>query len=217
MFRFAKSAIAVLGSAALLVTVASTTKGPIAREIVTSKPAAQDITVAFQRPEFVPRHYTVRRGNTLSGIAKQEYGNARDWPGIGKASDIRDPNLIEVGQRLTIPNSPSSVPYSAPHAVAVTVSDTSHHRTKQSPPPSAAPVVSSSFQACVIRAESGGNAQIWNASGHYGLYQFSDSTWVAAGGEAALFGHASAAYQTEVFWKAYDLWGTSPWAPYDGC
>ena len=83
--------------------------------------------------------------------------------------------------------------------------------------PGGAAVVSSSFQACVIAAESGGDAQIWNASGHYGLYQFSEQTWVAAGGSPSLFGHASAAYQTQVFWDAYRLWGTSPWAPYDGC
>jgi transglycosylase-like protein len=81
-----------------------------------------------------------------------------------------------------------------------------------------APVqATSSFQECVITRESGGNAQIWNASGHYGLYQFSYSTWVAAGGAPGAFGHASAGYQTEVFWMAYRLWGTSPWAPYDGC
>ena len=75
----------------------------------------------------------------------------------------------------------------------------------------------SAFQACVIQRESGGNSQVMNSSGHYGLYQFSYSTWVAAGGAGSLFGHASAAYQTQVFWKAYALWGVSPWRPYDGC
>ena len=52
---------------------------------------------------------------------------------------------------------------------------------------------SSSFQACVIARESGGNAQVMNSSGHYGLYQFSYATWVAYGGSPALFGHASVA------------------------
>lgn len=77
--------------------------------------------------------------------------------------------------------------------------------------------VGSSFQQCVINAESGGNAGIWNASGHWGLYQFSESTWIAAGGSASMFGNASSAYQTQIFDQAYALWGTSPWAPYDGC
>ena len=74
-----------------------------------------------------------------------------------------------------------------------------------------------SFQSCVIARESGGNSQVMNASGHYGLYQFSYSAWVAAGGSGADFGHASAAEQNQVFDTAYAQDGTSPWAPYDGC
>ena len=74
-----------------------------------------------------------------------------------------------------------------------------------------------SFQQCVISRESGGNAQVMNGSGHYGLYQFSYSAWTAAGGNAADFGHASAAEQNQVFATAYAQDGTSPWAPYDGC
>jgi hypothetical protein len=75
----------------------------------------------------------------------------------------------------------------------------------------------SSFQACVIQRESGGRAQVMNSSGHYGLYQFSYSTWTEAGGNPADFGHASVAEQDQVFASAYARWGTSPWAPYDGC
>lgn len=74
-----------------------------------------------------------------------------------------------------------------------------------------------SYQACVISRESGGNPDIWNASGHWGLYQFSESTWVAAGGSAADFGHASVAEQNRVFASAYSLWGTQPWSPSDHC
>jgi Transglycosylase-like domain len=77
--------------------------------------------------------------------------------------------------------------------------------------------VSSSFQACVIRAESGGNAQIWNASGHWGLYQFSYSTWVAHGGVPSDFGHAGASVQTQIFYNTVAQDGKSDWAPYDGC
>ena len=76
---------------------------------------------------------------------------------------------------------------------------------------------SSSFQACVIARESGGNAQVMNSSGHYGLYQFSYATWVAYGGSPALFGHASVAEQNQVFNNAIAAGGQSNWAPYDGC
>ena len=76
---------------------------------------------------------------------------------------------------------------------------------------------SSSFESCVIARESGGNAQVMNSSGHYGLYQFSASTWSAYGGSASDFGHASAAEQHQVFANAVAQGGQSNWAPYDGC
>jgi LysM repeat protein len=75
----------------------------------------------------------------------------------------------------------------------------------------------SSFQACVIQRESGGNAQVTNSSGHYGLYQFSASTWAEYGGNPADFGNASVSEQNQVFDNAMAAGGESNWAPYDGC
>jgi len=69
----------------------------------------------------------------------------------------------------------------------------------------------------VIARESGGNPNVMNASGHYGLYQFSYSTWAAYGGNPADFGHASVAEQNQVFANAIAAGGQSNWAPYDGC
>jgi transglycosylase-like protein/LysM domain-containing protein len=76
---------------------------------------------------------------------------------------------------------------------------------------------SGGFQSCVIARESGGNSQVMNSSGHYGLYQFAAGTWAAAGGNPGDFGHASVAEQNQVFASAYAKWGTQPWAGYDGC
>jgi hypothetical protein len=73
------------------------------------------------------------------------------------------------------------------------------------------------FQSCVISRESGGNSQIMNSSGHYGLYQFSASTWAAYGGNPADFGNASVAEQNQIFNNAIAAGGQSNWAPYDGC
>jgi hypothetical protein len=73
------------------------------------------------------------------------------------------------------------------------------------------------FQACVITRESGGNSQVMNSSGHYGLYQFSAGTWQAYGGSSASFGHASVAEQNRVFNNAIRQGGQSNWSPYDGC
>lgn len=78
-------------------------------------------------------------------------------------------------------------------------------------------VASSSFEACVIAHESGGNSQVMNSSGHYGLYQFDLGTWESGGGSAGDFGNASPAEQKRVFDAVYAARGTNPWAPYDGC
>jgi len=76
----------------------------------------------------------------------------------------------------------------------------------------------SGFQACVIARESGGNSQVMNSSGHYGLYQFAASTWAAYGGNPATFGHASVAEQNQVFANAMATpGGKNNWSPYDGC
>lgn len=76
---------------------------------------------------------------------------------------------------------------------------------------------SGSMQSCIIARESGGNSQVMNSSGHYGLYQFSESTWIASGGSASTFGHASVAEQNAVFQAAVAARGYSDWTPYDGC
>jgi nucleoid-associated protein YgaU len=49
--------------------------------------------------------YTVRSGDTLSAIAKREYGDADAWRRIYEANrdQINDPDLIHPGQELNIP------------------------------------------------------------------------------------------------------------------
>jgi resuscitation-promoting factor RpfC len=75
----------------------------------------------------------------------------------------------------------------------------------------------SAFRACVIARESGGNPRAVNpSSGAGGLYQFLPSTWRTLG-FGGLPEYASIATQDAAFVKAYELWGTSPWSPYDHC
>ena len=49
--------------------------------------------------------YEVNSGDSLSRIAKHEYGDAQKWPKIYEAnrSIIKDPDLIYPGQQLRIP------------------------------------------------------------------------------------------------------------------
>jgi len=51
------------------------------------------------------RTYVVKQGDSLSKIAKQEYGNIDDWRRIYDANRdiIKDPDLIYPGQTLRLP------------------------------------------------------------------------------------------------------------------
>ena len=177
-------------------------------------------------------HYTVQPGDTLSGIAAS-HGLA-GWSQIyedNHAAIGANPNFILPGEVLVLPGPGSAYSAGAPDPVSVAVTvraparepvreHVAYRHTQQSSWKAAASSFSAapgSFQSCVIARESGGNAQVMNGSGHYGLYQFSYAAWTGAGGAAADFGHASVAEQNQVFAQAYAAFGTSPWAPYDGC
>jgi len=52
------------------------------------------------------RAYTVKKGDSLSKIAKREYGDAQQWRRIYEANrdTIKDPDLIYPGQVVRIPD-----------------------------------------------------------------------------------------------------------------
>ncbi|MDQ2815054.1 MAG: transglycosylase family protein [Actinomycetota bacterium] len=172
--------------------------------------------------------YTVRPGDTLSAIAGRVYHDERAWPVIYWAnhSKIQFANDIAVGQVLEIPAKPARIP-NAPGELGITASPAVVSAPEAaSPVYQAAPATATStstysggggFTSCVIARESGGNSQVMNSSGHYGLYQFSASTWSAYGGSSSDFGNASVAEQNKVFNNALAAGGQSNWSAYDGC
>lgn len=201
---------------------ASTTPAP-------PRQAAAVVTVAAVTHLAV----TVHKGDSLSKIARRVLGSARRWPILwwDNRAQVPNPNALPAGIRLhygswrtvrpwlwhralaAIPKPPPPPP-SPPQPAAPAAS------------PAPAPVTSysgapGSFQACVIRAESGGNPSAVNpTSGAGGLYQFLPSTWAALGYAGAYPGGAQTApvsVQNAAFEKLYAESGTSPWAPYDGC
>jgi LysM repeat protein len=178
----------------------------------------------------LPANYVVKSGDTLASIAQHLYRSSDYWPALYEAnhSKIRYTDEIQAGQVLAVPAQPAKVPSASKvlaSSLAQATSAASSGESYSSAGPAAVPVraestytgSSGSFQACVIAAESGGNPQVMNSSGHYGLYQFSASTWAAYGGNPADFGDASAAEQNQVFDNAVAAGGESNWAPYDGC
>jgi LysM repeat protein len=184
--------------------------------------AAKDGTTA-------PGTYKVRPGDTLASIAARFYHDPAAWTAVywSNHASIRWADDIYAGQVLRIPARPDHIPR-APEALqspAVTAAPAASSVTGPAPsqPTTAGAatyaggVPGGSFGQCVIARESGGNAQIMNATGHYGLYQFSAATWAAYGGNPADFGNASVAEQDQVFANALAAGGQSNWAPYDGC
>ncbi len=176
-----------------------------------------------------PAKYTVRPNDSLSVIAGRVYHDQAAWPVIywANRSQIRWANDITAGQVLRIPAKSARIP-GAPAQLGptpvVAAAPVASVGTAQSATPAYAPAQAVStysggggFASCVIARESGGNAQAWNPNGHYGLYQFSASTWAAYGGNPAAFGNASVAQQNQVFNNALAAGGQSNWSPYDGC
>src|SRR6266581_1697867 len=51
-----------------------------------------------------PSHYTVRPGDTLSDIARQEYGSRADWPALWWTNrhQVSNPDAIAAGQKLRL-------------------------------------------------------------------------------------------------------------------
>jgi LysM repeat protein len=174
--------------------------------------------------------YTVRSGDSLSAIALRVYHDPGAWPVIywANRNQVRWANSIQVGEVLTVPARPRHLPM-APRQLGPTHAPVARPAVIEQDAPSVTSVTSapaqtatsyaghSSFQSCVIARESGGNSQVMNSSGHYGLYQFSASTWAEYGGNPADFGHASVAEQNRVFDNAIARGGQFNWAPYDGC
>lgn len=158
-------------------------------------PAVVAGVISLAAPAFASS-VTVAPGDTLSQIAVD---NGTTVSELAALNSIPDVDLIYVGQVLQLSGErPESVSTEeSPTVETPTVSDTP----------------SGGFEQCVIARESEGEPQVWNASGHWGLYQFSYSTWVANGGSPGDFGSASAAEQHEVFVRT----SPSAWAPYDGC
>lgn len=175
------------------------------------------------------RFYRIRRGDTLGSVAKRFYGHRDRWQALWwvNRGKIKNPDFIRVGIRIRLTRwhparewlarkaQAHEAPAYVPRHVAPATTVTASQPVLPAGTTTVAP--NGSFQQCVIERESGGDPNVMNSSGHYGLYQFSAATWAAYGGNPADFGNASAAEQNQVFANAMAQGGESNWAPYDGC
>jgi hypothetical protein len=143
---------------------------------------------AAHQAHQAPAHYTVKAGDSLSSIARHEYGSARAWPALWWVNrhKVHNPQMIRVGQRLTLSSWHPRKAWLDRAALAATPGPA---RAVSSAPAAAstgtwsAPAPSGGVNWSAIAAcESGGNWSTNTGNGFYGGLQFTQGTWMANGG-----------------------------------
>ncbi|MGW1013750.1 LysM peptidoglycan-binding domain-containing protein [Streptomyces termitum] len=76
---------------------------PTDNPIVVEEPTEEQVACEVVPMPVEPRTYTVEPGDTLWGIAERFYGDGTRYQDIAAASGIDDPDVVGVGQVLTIP------------------------------------------------------------------------------------------------------------------
>lgn len=141
--------------------------------------AAVALVITGALPAVASAHelYTVQPGDTLAAIAQDQ--GLSSWTALFNANPaISDPDVIQVGQTLTIPSSSDAVRTRRASSSGSSASETT---TSSAPSRSTASTGSSVWDA-LAACESGGNWSINTGNGYYGGLQFSLSSWQAVGG-----------------------------------
>lgn len=149
---------------------------------------AQTQTSTNKEPVYVK----VKPGGSLSKIAKK---HDTQWRRIYDANKtIKNPDLIYPGQKLRVPDAKERIkhralPGTSAHKVTYSAPKVSSNTQQYSYKPApkytykAAPAVAGGSSWDRIAAcESGGNWSINTGNGYYGGLQFTQATWVGAGG-----------------------------------
>jgi len=164
--------------------------------------------------------YTVKSGDTLSEIAQ---ANGADWHELARINHLKDPNLILIGQTLTLDGvkttadrdqAPRVVKKAETRKYDAKKSEKSERKSRSSRsenrPQSSSKASLSGAWAKVANCESSGNPRAVNSGGYYGLFQFDLQTWRSVGGSGNPT-NASAAEQLMRAKKLYAQRGASPW------
>lgn len=149
--------------------------------------------------------YTVRPGDSLWAIAAAT-GTNMDNLAVDNHLQLWD--TIYPGETLTLPD-PNQPPPATPLPL--------WPPTPAQPNPTAPQTVTAAYWsptgiwACIAQHESGGNPAENTGNGYYGAFQFSLSSWQAAGGGPGLPSDYSYAYQLAVAERLQQMQGWSAW------
>lgn len=222
--RTVKVISAAAGAGAI--TVVITASPAMAQTVGVTVPGSPPVLPSVKAVETSFTEVTVKRGDTLSGIAGEWCHDTAEWTGWynkNKHTIGANPDIIQPGQKL-VPDCRREkvwLPHPAYRDVIrqAAYSTPAHHAGYQAHGSYGNVSTSgySGIEQCIITRESGGQSQVMNSSGHYGLFQFDYGTWVSGGGNGADFGHASVGEQQRVYENVYAARGAEPWAPSDGC
>ncbi len=176
------------------------------------------ITVAATGAAFAT-DYKVKAGDTLSEIAQ---ATGADWHQLAKINNLKDPDLILIGQTLTLDGAPKATApkqRTTPKSKVLTkkktvskqtVRKTRTNRSAERPSTSSNVSMSAAWRK-VANCESSGNPRAVSANGKYfGLFQFDMQTWRSVGGSGSP-AKASAAEQLMRAKKLYSQRGNQPW------
>lgn len=90
------------------VTDLSTPSAATATPAYTPAPAPQPVvydsmTTTPISTAMTGGNYTVKKGDTLYGIARQHYGDGKQWQKIASANPGLKPSALRVGQQIVLP------------------------------------------------------------------------------------------------------------------
>ena len=145
----------------------------------------------------------MKPGDTLSGLSQRF---ATTVAALAATNGIANVNVIDVDQVLTIPNGMTGPTGATPVAAYPARREvaTSTGSLRQ------ASASMSGIWACIAAHESGGNPATDSGNGYYGMFQFSLSSWAAAGGQGNP-ANASAGEQLAVAERLQASSGWSNW------
>ncbi len=156
--------------------------------------------------------YTVKKGDTLSEIAQQYHTS---WQRLARINQLRDPDLILVGQQLELSGPATSGTHvrKAERSYGGASAAPRHRSRDTNSGGTVARSGSASMSSAwrkVAQCESGGNPRAVNPAGYYGLFQFDLRTWRSVGGS----GNPADASASEQYRRAKALYaqrGAAPW------